>query len=125
MNQKENVKLEDNYSQVCIWPACYTDGKVQEFIDLMKKEFDIRIQYLEEITTGPDIENGKPVPETGGRIDLFFAVHNDDVGKFSIPRFTVGIRWIEDVLAKGNYRSPIYPKRVFDYCCWNHENLAR
>ena len=124
---RENVQKRENYNQVCIWEGTIVvDEKTcsKDFEDFILKEFGARIQYLEEIVTGPDIINGEPDPETGRRNDVFFAVHNDDVGKFAIRRLKIGIRWIEDVLAECNYRSPIYPKRVFDYCIWNKEYLS-
>ena len=123
----ENIKLNEGFSQVCVWPACIVkdagDG-IEGFVDFMLEKFDVRVQYLEEIKTGPDTKNGVPVPETGNRNDLFFAVHKEDIVKFAVPRLQAGIRWIEDVLAKGNYSTPLYPKRIFDYTCWNEENLA-
>ena len=123
-----NIPLQEGFSQVCVWRGCLVGKeKIEEFTKFMLDEFKTRIQYLEEIETNPDTEpEGKrPVEGTGGRNDLFFAVHKEDVGKFSIPRLVVGIRWIEDVLAKGNYRSKIYPPRIFKYCRWNEKYLAK
>lgn len=125
-NEIDNVQRLENYGQVCVWPACLVvqdentrDQEITEFIEIMKEKMNVHVQYLEEIKTLPDLdENEKPIPNTGGRNDLFFAVHKDDIMHFSIPRLQIGIRWIEDVLAKGNYRSPIYPERVFEYCSW-------
>jgi hypothetical protein len=115
----ENVKRNKNYTQVCVWEACVVGvDKAKEFIEFMKDNFGVRVQYLEEIKTLPDTRNGVNIPETGDRNDLFFAVHCDDIGKFAIPRLTVGIRWIEDVLASDNYTSVLYPSRVFEYKCW-------
>lgn len=122
-----NVQRRENYNQVCVWAATIVVDEQtcsKDFEDFILKESGVRVQYLEEIKTKPDTINGKPDPETGGRNDVFFAVHNDDVGKFAIPRLKIGIRWIEDVLAECNYRSPIYPKRVFEYCIWNKEYLS-
>jgi len=119
MDKQNNIERKENYTQVCIWPATIIGkSNIEEFEDFMLKEFDTRVQYLEEIKTYPDKEKGKEVEGTGERNDVFFAVHKEDIGKFSVPRLTVGIRWIEDVLAKGNYRNQIYPKRVFDYKIW-------
>lgn len=127
---KKAVKRSENYSQVCVWPGCLLNenGKpnkenIKSFEDFMMENLQVRIKFLEVIITGPDIENGIPVSDTGGRHDVFFAIHKDDVGKFAIPRFQFGIRWIEDVLGNGNYRSPIYPDYVFDYVTWNKENI--
>lgn len=118
-----NKELKEDFKQVCVWPACIvgeTEEKQKEFESFMNEHFNVRVQYLEEIKTKPDINhsNGTPVKGTGGRNDLFFAVHNDDVGKFAIPRLQVGIRWVEDVLSSCNYNQPIYPERVFKYKCW-------
>ena len=113
-----NITRKENFSQVCVWPGCLVEGKVEEFEKFMLDEFKTRIQYLEEIKTFPDTENGFPVKDTGGRNDVVFAVHQEDIGHFAVPRLQMGIRWIEDVLAPGNYSSEIYPKRVFEYKTW-------
>jgi hypothetical protein len=122
----ENVQKRENYNQVCvIHGLLVSDDEVKDFEEKIQEVFETRIQFLETIKTNPDLDNdGKPVKETGGRHDVFFAAHDDDVGKFAVPRLMNGIRWIEDVLAECNYKSPIYPKRVFDYCTWNKEYLS-
>lgn len=125
MNLSENTKKKNGYNQVCVWPACSLITSTPESFERdMKQYLDIDVQFLEEIETGPDLERGLPVPNTGGRHDLFFAIHDNDISKFALERFQFDIRWLEDVLAKCNYHSQIYPKRVFDYCIWNKENLA-
>jgi len=115
----ENVQRKPGFKQVCVWPACVVGvDKAAEFETFMQENFKVRVQYLEEIKTFPDTKMGVTVPETGGRNDLFFAVHNDDVEKFAIPRLQAGIRWIEDVLASCNYHCMIYDERVHDYKSW-------
>jgi hypothetical protein len=110
----------EGFSQVCVWPGTTVGkDKIEEFEHFMLDQFGVRVKYIEEITTAPDQDkDGNPIEGTGGRNDLFFYVHDDDIGKFAVPRLAVGIRWIEDVLAPGNYRSKIYPKRVFKYKIW-------
>jgi hypothetical protein len=125
MNLEKNVDRKEKFDQVCVWQACSLGKHTPEdFEKHMKENFKADIQFLEEIETCPDTKNGEIVPDTGGRHDLIFAVHNKDIGHFAIPRLMYGIKWIEDVLAKGNYRCPIYPERVFDYCTWNKEHLS-
>jgi len=121
-----NVELKEGFKQVCVLEGILMGKSTpKEFEDLIFEKFETRIQFLEEVETNPDIEDGLPVPDTGGRHDIFFAVHSEDVMKFSVIRLSFRIRWIEDVLAKGNYHSPIYPARIFDYCTWNEENIDR
>ena len=113
MERKTNVERHKDYRQVCVWP-CTTLGenKPEDFVELFKEQ-GFRVQFLEEIkTTEPSAD------EEGYRIDLFFAVHNDDINKFALPRLKMGIRWIEDVLAECNYDEHIYPDRVFEYRTW-------
>jgi len=117
--EAENIERPEGFSQVCVWPACLVKnedtGQTEEtFEKFMMVQFGIRVKYLEEIITLPD----KGDLESGGRNDLFFAVHQEDVGKFAVPRLMVGIRWIEDVLEPCNYHNNIYPDRVFGYKSW-------
>lgn len=126
MNLTENVKKKEGFNQVCVWPACTLGEQSKEEFEKHMKEFmGIQTQFLEEVETGPDILNGEAIPETGGRHDIFFAIHDEDIPKFVLKRFQFSIRWLEDVLADCNYTSPIYPERIFEYCTWNKENLSR
>ena len=108
-----------NYTQVCVFPGLLVDeDKIQEFIDQIKEVFDTRVQYLETILTKPDVDD----PEnTGGRSDVFFAVHQDDIGKFAVKRLQYGIRWIEDAMSNinGYHLNPLYPEYVEGYKSWN------
>lgn len=109
----QNVERKEGYKQVCVWPGTIVgEDKISDFEKFMMDDFQTRVQYLEEIETYPDISGDL---KTGGRNDLFFAVHSNDIGKFAVPRLSVGIRWIEDVLSEVNYRNEIYPERVFKY----------
>jgi hypothetical protein len=111
----ENVPLAEGFQQVCVWPGTIIGDKIDEFVQWGLDEFGVRFQYLEEIKTKRD-ETGP-----GGRNDVLFAIHNEDVGKFSIPRLQYGMRWIEDVY--GNNQGHLYPERVADYKCWDAGNV--
>lgn len=100
------------------------DARIEDFENLFSERVGVRVQFLIEIETYPDQKNGIDIPDTGGRHDVFFAVHDDDVGKFALPSKMMGIRWVEDVLADCNYHSPIYPDYVFGLCTWNHDSLS-
>lgn len=123
-NRKRNVKLKQGFKQVCV----LTDVKahsmnLKDIEQRMKNLFGIDVQVLEVIVTGPDIRSARPVPGTGGRRDVFFAIKHKDCEKFATLRlqFSKPIMWVEDVLAKGNYTSPIYPERVKAYQSWYAE----
>lgn len=112
-----NVTLKEGFVQVCVWPGTLV-GKdnVADFEQFVLDELGTRVQYLEEVTTAPDMRNGFPVEGTGGRNDVLFAVHNEDVMKFAVPRFQFGMRWLEDMY--GNGHGALYPERVAEYQCW-------
>lgn len=119
------IPRNEGFTQVYVWPGTIvTAEKVDQFVAWMQDEFGVRVQYLEEIQTGPDFDN----PLTGGRNDVIFAVHKGDIAKFAVPRLSVGIRWVEDVL-DNEYRhnmnaSParpfhsIYPAHIKEYRTW-------
>ncbi len=116
------VTLKPDFEQVCIWPACIVSAdKIAEFEAFFVSDFNgVRIQYLEEILTNPDRDSdGDPVMNTGGRNDVFFAVHKDDIAKFAVPRLQMGIRWVEDALASHNHSAHLYPSYVREYLTWD------
>jgi hypothetical protein len=124
----EVIVRKEGYQQVCVWPGCFVipdgagllarPGYILQFEQFMKDEFNTRVQYLEEVKTFPDMKDGHPVGGTGNRRDLLFAVHDDDIGHFAIPRLKAGIRWIEDVLSEVNHSYHLYPVRLYKYCIW-------
>jgi len=115
-----NVPLKEGFTQVVVWPGTVLEAEqVPEFKQWIMDEFRTRAQFLETILTAPDIRNGAPVEGTGGRSDLFFAIHKDDVGKFAIPRFDYGMRWVEDMVASINGGCVLWPERIKEYCSWN------
>jgi hypothetical protein len=118
--REKNVEKKEGFCQVCVWPGTIVEeGKEREFEDFMLKELGTRVRFLETILTKPDKrKDGTDDPDTGGRADVFFAVHDEDVGKFAVPRLGYGIRWIEDALAKCNHTAHLYPSRVKKYKIW-------
>ncbi len=124
------VPRTEGFTQVCVWEGtlCGAD-KVGEFVEFIKNEFNIEIQYLEEIETKPDsclIHDGD-IRGTGGRNDIFFAVKDGDQskGSFITKRLQYGIRWVEDVLSRvnngldDNGDPRLYPKHVLEYISWD------
>lgn len=65
---------------VVYWPGMLiSQERLGEFKTFFKDNFNIIIDdehIIGTVTTGPDrFQNGKPVPETGGRADFFFSIH--------------------------------------------------
>jgi hypothetical protein len=114
----EEIEQDDDYTQLCVWPGTVVE---QDDVDngtlagWFKDEFQFEhpIKLVGCVTTLPDRENGKNVEGTGGRHDLMFFVHNEDIMKFSLARLGFGIRWWEDVVL--NKSHTIYPSDFRKY----------
>lgn len=98
--------MDQNYTQLCVWPGTVLgDSSKEDLEKFFMDEMSTRIKYKCEVITKPDVcENGHEVPETGGRNDLFFYVHSEDIAKFAVPRLNMGIRWWEDVVKYNDNR---------------------
>lgn len=120
------VERKPDFSQVCLWPGCLVGEKQIKAFEAFFKEQGFRVQYLEEVLTYPDLDAGfLPVPNTGGRNDVIFAIHSEDIPKFAVWRFTAGIRWIEDVLARHNHSCHMYDcDRLERYMTWDPTESA-
>jgi hypothetical protein len=101
--------MENQFTQLCVWPATIIGQEnADEFETFFKDEFNVRVKYLTEVKTLPDLDkNGNAEPDTGGRNDAFFYVHSEDIGGFAVKRLQMGIRWWEDVI-KYNDNSHLY-----------------
>jgi len=107
----ETIEAEVNdFTQLCVWPGTTLDGTTpEEFEKEFGEALDVRIKFVEAVETLPDLdEDENPVPETGGRSDLFFYVHNDDIAGFALKRMPLGIRWWEDVIKYNNGSRHLY-----------------
>ena len=100
----------NNFTQLCVWPGVLLgDSSIEEFESFFMSELEVRIKYHTEVETLPDLdERGNPVPDTGGRNDIFFFVHSDDIAKFAMPRLEMGIRWWEDVIKYNDNSKHLY-----------------
>jgi hypothetical protein len=115
----ENVLLKEGFSQVLLIQGVDAPPSAEAFEELVGEALNgARIQYLEQVLTNPSKdEDGFIIQGTGGRSDLLFSVHSDDVGAISILRLQFGMRWIEDVI-KYNDNAHLYPARLDGYCRW-------
>ena len=103
----------NKYNQLCLWSGTDVgEDQVQSFEDHFK-ELGFRVKYEIEVITKPDIKNGEVVDDTGGRNDLLFYIHEDDIDKFAVPRLNMGIRWWEDVVSY-NDNSHLYTKKILN-----------
>lgn len=99
-------KNNSNFNQLCVWQGVtlgeYTNKDFEKF---MQNQFNVKIKFEACIETLPNLDVfNNPIKNTGGRFDLFFYIHDEDIQKFAVPRLSVGIRRWEDVLNnKNNY----------------------
>lgn len=99
---------DTNFQQLVVWPGYSNTNKINDFVKFFKDSCDVRIKYDSVQITLPDLNDGIIVPNTGGRNDIFFYVHKDDIDKFAMPRLAIGCKWWEDML--GNGYSYLYSK---------------
>lgn len=92
---RTSVRKHGAYQTVCLWPGTsIRPGEVPDFVDFICKEFETvhPIEVIGNVKTRAG--HGGP----GGRLDLLFLVHDDDVMKFAnSKRSELGIRWWSDV----------------------------
>ena len=107
--------MEQGFNQLCVWSGTIVgEERIQEFEKYFLDEFGTKVKYLTEIETNPDLDGaGEVVPDTGGRNDLFFYLHDDNVNTFAVQRLQMGIRWWEDVI-KYNDSSYLYPTEFIE-----------
>lgn len=74
----------------------------------LEDHFGIRVKMADEYHTLPTPGE----PDTGGRRDVLFYVHNDDIMQFAVARLRFGIKWWEDIL--GNGHGPTIPQEILD-----------
>ena len=103
------------YKQLCMWPGTLLgDSTPKDLENFFLDEMGVRVKYHAEVKTLSDLDSsGNSVPETGGRNDLFFYVHDEDVMNFAVPRLKMGIRWWEDTVGY-NDNSHLYTKEFLE-----------
>jgi hypothetical protein len=105
------LEMKIKFAQLCVWPGTIVGNspeKIEEFTKDMAVMFKgARFLYVTEVFTKPDVVDGIHVRGTGGRNDLFFYIHDDDMSKFAVQRLQYGIRWWEDII--GNGELYLYP----------------
>ena len=96
----EKTIKKTKFNQLCVLEGTIMpEGGAKELETFFKNQMGVRVKFETQTKTLPDFEG---CTETGGRNDIFFYIHDDDIGKFAVPRLQMGIRWWEDVLGNGN-----------------------
>lgn len=102
--------MDNKFNQLCVWQGTVLgDSTVKDFTNFFKEKFNTRIQFCEEVITNGSVERN----EKGGRHDILFYIHDDDISHFALSRFEIGIRWWEDVVFY-NDGSYLYDQEVLD-----------
>ena len=92
--------MKGKFNQLCVLQGCLMpEGGAKELESFFKDEMGVTVKFETEVKTLPD--PGDLGMKTGGRNDVFFYIADDDIGKFAVPRLSMGIRWYEDVLGNG------------------------
>lgn len=112
---EKTLNTTELFTQLCVWPGTVLgESSPADLEQFFLDEFNTRVKYHCEVETLPDIDSdGNPVPETGGRNDLFFYVHDEDIAHFAVPRLSMGIRWWEDVIVY-NDNSHLYTEKFLE-----------
>ena len=95
------------FNQLCVMEGTLMpEGGAKELESFFKDEMGVEVRFETQVKTLPD-ETGE-----GGRSDLFFYIADDDIGKFAVPRLSMGVRWWEDILGNGNGK--LYPSEILE-----------
>ena len=106
--------MKNKFNQLCVWHGTILGNSSVDDFEAFFKNKGFRVKFAEEVVTIPDKDDcGNDVPGTGGRHDLLFYIHDDDIQKFALPRFNYGIRWWEDVV-KYNDNSDWYSEEILN-----------
>ena len=100
----------NKFNQLCVLEGTIMpEGGAKELESFFKDNFGVKVKFETEVKTLP---NKPGCTETGDRNDIFFYIADDDIGKFAVPRFSMGVRWWEDVLGNGNGK--LYPTEILE-----------
>ena len=92
--------MKGKFNQLCVLEGTtMPEGGAKELETFFKDEFGVKVKFETEVKTLPN-EPGCTL--TGDRNDIFFYIADDDIGKFAVPRLSMGVRWWEDCLLNGD-----------------------
>ena len=101
--------MDKNYKQLCVLQGCIFGDDTKEDFEKHFLDLGFRVKFAEQVITNGSVERN----EEGGRSDILFYIHNDDIEKFAIPRLSMDIRWWEDVVSYNN-NSYLYSEEILE-----------
>ena len=107
--------MDNQFEQIVVWTGTTLGNSGPEDFEEFFKEEGFRIQFAKQFMTLPD--PGEDPRESGGRSDILFYIHNQDIPKFSVWRLQHGMRWWEDYLDNGSDK--IVPVEILDEFKYN------
>jgi len=104
------MELENKFNKLCVWQGTVLgDNSIKKFVQFFIDNFNARVKFCEEVKTNGSVERN----EEGGRNDILFYIHDDDMSHFALKRLAYGIRWWEDVVSY-NDNSYLYEQEILD-----------
>jgi hypothetical protein len=114
------------YNDIFVWTAVIMDNdeRINEFEALMNNTYKIRVKFLEQIITQPGI-NHLHQKHNGGRQDMIFSVHEDDIPALKnfihimerIDNELLIMEWNLYCTYSGQY---MYPQHILDKYPFKH-----
>lgn len=118
MTTGETTEIKNCYNQLCVWQGCLmpeSENPIEVFTEFFKDVLHVRVKFCEQVWTNPNIdENGNPIEGTGGRSDLLFYIHDEDIPKFATKRLEYDIRWWGGDVVFNNKGGYLYSQEVLD-----------
>lgn len=97
----------EGFTQLCVWENCILKPEeVADFVDFVRTQCQTRVRVVGCVETLPGA--GGP----GGRVDLLFYAHSEDITKLAARKFVLRMRWWEDVLENLGPHKTIYPQEL-------------
>lgn len=116
------MKFEAPFEQAVLWPGVTGAAEDPEgLVAYLEEQFPTcRFKFIGQYLTLPNRIDGVDVPGSGGRSDVVFAIHQDDIGKFAVPRFEYGMRWVDDVILNEKFKGEetIYCEEIHALMSW-------
>jgi hypothetical protein len=122
-NKNQPNRTDENYNKpIIVWQNVGRFDLTEDEWKMKMKKFKMMIRFMfglrHDIRWIGIVETSKTPgdPDSGGRLDVFFRVHNDDFSRMGIARrIDTGFRWFFDVVQNwpGKRIFPIHLRRMY------------